>query len=174
MDGIVKAITEEKESFTQSDCISNPVFAMSYFWIPKTVLSNLSNIMDDFWWSLDGHTRKFIGWLGIKYVYPRTWKAWVLGIWSVLIRRSWLNKPGLSLQSQTRWCQVSYGAYTFCGVISFMLPLKTDHLMNGKASFLEGGFYSRVSSIRWGMVERQEYELTNGLTMMLREWEHCG
>ena len=48
-----------KEVLLKSTAGGIPVFAMSCFRLPKTLLMNLSSIMADFWWGTDVHKKKF-------------------------------------------------------------------------------------------------------------------
>lgn len=47
-----------KETLLKSVIIALPVFAMSCFRLPKTVIKNINNIMANYWWSSDSHIRK--------------------------------------------------------------------------------------------------------------------
>ncbi|XP_018458646.1 uncharacterized mitochondrial protein AtMg00310-like [Raphanus sativus] len=56
-----------KEVFLKSKAASLPVFAMSCFRLPKTVISKLSSIMSNFWWSSDEGAKK-IHWIAWEWM----------------------------------------------------------------------------------------------------------
>lgn len=39
-----------------------PVFVMSCFWLPKSLISSLFSMMADYWWGVDAHKKK-IHWI---------------------------------------------------------------------------------------------------------------
>lgn len=60
MDGwyLRKLAQSGKEVLIKSTASAIPVYAMSCYRLPKTVLSSLQSSMSDFWWSSDAHLRK--------------------------------------------------------------------------------------------------------------------
>lgn len=69
-----------KEILLKTTASALPVFAMSCFEIPKTVISKLESLMANYWWSSDIHLRK-IHWLfWDKMCLPKAlWRNWLQG-----------------------------------------------------------------------------------------------
>lgn len=56
-----------KEVLLKSVAMAMPIFAMSWFKLPQTMVKNLSSTMADYWWSSCEHSRK-IHWQSWEYL----------------------------------------------------------------------------------------------------------
>lgn len=91
---IRKLLQGGKEVLLKTTASALPVFAMSFFRLPKTVIKALVSLMSNYWWSSEAHIKKthWIPWE--RMCLPKALGGWDLKIWSFLIKPCCPSKLG--------------------------------------------------------------------------------